>query len=112
MDFIKYETFQADKHFFVQNNTHQFMPTTLRERLDIAKELVGMFQAERITFYLISLVSVIALLTVAIYCFISKNLTSDVFVALFAPAGGITIACGKLLKMFNDCLKFLQDYNN
>jgi hypothetical protein len=85
------------------------MEYTLKEKVAAAKDLVKTFHLERVGFFVVSTISVLILISLAVYCFINKQLTWDVFAALFLPAGGIGLSCGLILKMFTDCLKFLKE---
>ncbi len=84
------------------------MEYSLKEKVDAAKELVKTFHLERITFFIIATISVLILIALAVYSFINKQLSWDVFIALLLPSGGIGICCGFILKMFTDCLNFLK----
>lgn len=85
------------------------MDYTLKEKVDAAKDLVKTFHLERVGFFVISTISVLILIALAVYCFMTKQLSWDVFAALFLPTGGIGLCCGLILKMFTDCLKFLKE---
>lgn len=82
---------------------------TLKERVDAAKELVAIFKIERYLFFIISTISVVALLCIAIYSFLNDKVDNKTFFALFMPTGGISISAGLILRMFSDCLKFLKE---
>ena len=85
------------------------MEYTLSEKVKASKELVKMFHLERLTFFIISTLSVLIIIALAVYSFMTKQLTWDTFLALFLPAGGISLSCSLILKMFSECLKFLKD---
>jgi hypothetical protein len=85
------------------------MEYSLREKLEVAKELVSTFKPERYLFFIISTISVLALLVISIYSFMKGAIDSKTFFALFAPAGGISISAGLILRMFSNCLEFLKD---
>lgn len=80
--------------------------TTLRERVKVIKELLGLFRLERMVYVIVTLVSVIILLTCAVVMLL-KNGETVAIIGLFGGSGGILYTTGRLLKMWSDALGML-----
>lgn len=85
------------------------MSTTLQEKVDAAKVIVKLFNMERIAVFIAATLSILILLLLAIYSFVTGQMDWNVFVGLFIPTGGISFSCALILRMFTKCLKFLQE---
>lgn len=80
----------------------------MRERLEVIRELIGIFRFERIVYLLITVVSFITLLASAIAVLIKGNGADWVqFSALFTSAGAISYTCARLLRMWSDALQVI-----
>lgn len=81
-------------------------------RVKAVKTLLEAFKLERILYIIISCLSVIILLCVPIYIIYKEPDKIEWVIGLFVPAGAITISIGKLLKMWNQAISFVDNENN
>jgi len=79
------------------------------KRVLAIKELLQAFKLERILYVVISCVAVGVLLTVAVFIIIDKPDNIELFISLFVPAGAITYSIGRILKMWNQALTFVNN---
>ena len=88
----------------------------LDQKVKAVKVLLNAFRLERMLYVIISCISVVVLLGTVLYSFGNSggqdktNLT--VIASLFAPAGAITYSIGKILKMWNEALRFISNEKN
>lgn len=78
-------------------------------RVLAVKELLEAFKLERILYLIISCIAVAVLLTIAIFIMIKKPGNMEWFIGLFVPAGAITYSIGRILKMWNQALTFVNN---
>ena len=81
----------------------------LDKKVDAIGRLLKLFQFERVIYVCVTLLSLIVLLTCAVYLLISKGI-SDIapIVAMFGSSGAITFTLGRLLRMWSDAMKILS----
>lgn len=79
----------------------------LRERLDIVKDLIGVFRFERVVYLSITVASFIALIVSALALLTRPNADILQISLLFGSSGAISYTCARLLKMWSDALRFL-----
>lgn len=64
-----------------------------------------MFALERTVYLVITVVSVVALMTCAVYLLVTGKGDTAILVGLFGPSGGIIYSTGRLLKMWSEALR-------
>lgn len=81
----------------------------LDKRVSAIKTLLHAFRLERILYVVISCIAVGVLLTVAVFIIIKNPENIEWFISLFVPAGAITYSIGRILKMWNQALTFVNN---
>lgn len=79
----------------------------LRERLDIVKDLIGVFRFERMVYLSVTVVSFLALIASAVMLIARPKPDILQISMLFGSSGAISYTCARLLKMWSDALRFL-----
>lgn len=83
------------------------MPTSeFDERLEAVGKMLKLFKAERMVYLSINVVSLVMLLSCAVYLLFHDANTVAV-IGLFGSSGGITIATGRVIKMWSDAMHLL-----
>ncbi len=77
------------------------------DKLEIVQELMKDFRMERIVYVILTVISAITLLMLGLYLIISKQDYSS-FAVLMAPTGTLTLCIFRILKMWDDALKFIN----
>lgn len=85
-------------------------------RINQIEFLINAFKMERIIYIILTSISAVSLMAIGIYLIIDKNDTRS-FLALLAPTGTLTLCIFRVLKMWDDALKFIanskmNDYEN
>jgi hypothetical protein len=81
-------------------------PNDMNQRLEAVGKMLKMFKAERMVYLGINILSLLVLLSCAIYLlFQDANIVA--VVGLFGSSGGITIATGRVIKMWSDAMRVL-----
>jgi uncharacterized membrane protein len=83
---------------------------TLGESVNAVERLLGLFKFERCCYLIITIISFLVLLFIAILLLI-KDFKNNYYIVigLFVPSGAIVYTCGRILKMWNDALQFISD---
>jgi hypothetical protein len=81
----------------------------LNIKIEAISRLLHLFQLERIIYVIVTLLSLLVLLSCAIYLLATKG-SSDTapVIGLFGSSGAITFTLGRLLRMWNDAMKILM----
>ena len=79
----------------------------MRERLEVVRELIGIFKFERVVYMTITVVAFIALLASAIAVLFREKADWTQFSLLFGSAGAISYTCARLLRMWSDALQVI-----
>ena len=79
----------------------------LRERLEVVRELIGIFRFERIVYMSITVISFVALLASAVSILYRDKADIAQFSLLFGSAGAISYTCARLLRMWSDALQVI-----
>lgn len=83
------------------------MPTSeFDQRLEAVGKMLKLFKAERMVYLSINVVSLVMLLSCAVYLLFHDANTVAV-IGLFGSSGGITIATGRVIKMWSDAMHLL-----
>lgn len=82
-------------------------PDPVRERLDIVKDLIGVFRFERMVYLTITVISFVALIVSALVLLARPKTDILQISMLFGSSGAISYTCARLLKMWGDALRFL-----
>lgn len=77
-------------------------------RLEEVQKLIDTFKMERIVYIVLTTISAISLIVIGLYLAISKGEYQSFF-ALMVPTGTITLCIFRILKMWDDALKFIND---
>lgn len=86
------------------------MPNTeIGKRVTAVKELLEAFRMERILYVTISCLAIVILVTVASIIIFRNPDKIEWFVGLFVPAGAITFSVGRILRMWTQALKFVNN---
>jgi hypothetical protein len=81
-------------------------PNELNERIQAISTMLKLFRAERVVYLTINVLSLVVLLSCAIYL-LFKGTDMLVLIGLFSSSGGITIATGRVIKMWTDAMRML-----
>lgn len=87
------------------------MPDTLKERLEVVRELTDLFKFERRVYLVVTILSLIMLMGSALSLMIKGQAGTAELTMLFGSSGLITYSAGKLLYMWNEALKRLMPSN-
>lgn len=80
------------------------------DKLEQVQKLVETFKLERIIYVSLTSVSAVALITIGIICAANKDYT--MFLAMLVPTGTLTLCIFRVLKMWDDALKYLSTEND
>ena len=86
------------------------MDNNLNNAVSAIKELVKLFRTERLVYLIMTLISVIVLVSTAIYLIIKSDSNQEVIavIGLFSSTGGIVYSTGRLLKMWSEAMLLIQ----
>ncbi len=86
------------------------MSQTLDQTVKAIKELVALFQTERMVYLIITLISVLVLIGTAISLIIKSDSQENTIaiMGLFGSTGGIVYSSGRLLKMWSEAMQLIQ----
>lgn len=78
--------------------------------VEAIKELVKLFKTERLIYLIMTLISVIVLVSTAIFLIINSNSNKEIIavIGLFSSTGGILFSIGRLLKMWSQAMFLIQ----
>lgn len=80
-------------------------------KIEDVQKLIDTFKMERIIYVILTSVSAISLIGIGIYvALVEKNYQG--FIALLVPTGTLTLCIFRVLKMWDDALKFISNINN
>lgn len=82
----------------------------LDQSVNAVEKLLGFFKFERYCYLIVTIISFIVLLLIASLLLIKdfqNNYT--IVIGMIVPSGAIAYACGRILKMWDDALKFITD---
>ncbi len=82
-------------------------PNELNDRLQAIGTMLKLFRAERMVYLIVNILSLIVLLACAIYL-LFKGADTVAVLGLFGSSGAITIATGRVIKMWSDAIKLLH----
>jgi hypothetical protein len=87
--------------------------TELDGKVRAIGQLLQMFKMERMVYLIITMLCVTILITCAIILLV-KDLKNNlpVVIGMLAAGGGVSITCGRLLKMWSDALQLLSSNKN
>ncbi|MES2556130.1 MAG: hypothetical protein V4604_08275 [Bacteroidota bacterium] len=80
-------------------------------KLEQVQVLMNAFRMERIVYIILTTISAIALIISGVY-FSVKGGNMTALLALLAPTGTLTLCIFRVLKMWDDALKFITESNN
>lgn len=78
------------------------------ERVAIIERLIKSFFIERVVYLILTTLCALTLIGVSMYLLLMEKLQFKDFSALFVPSGVITVCIFRILKMWNDALKFIN----
>lgn len=77
-------------------------------KLEDVQKLIDTFKLERIIYVVLTAISAIALVGIGLYvALVEKNYQG--FIALLVPTGTLTLCIFRVLKMWDDALKFISN---
>lgn len=77
-------------------------------KLEDVQKLIETFKMERIIYVILTTISAIALIGIGLYlALVEKNYEG--FIALLVPTGTLTLCIFRVLKMWDDALKYLTN---
>jgi hypothetical protein len=77
-------------------------------RIEDVKKLIDTFKMERIIYVILTSISAISLIGIGLYvALVEKNYQG--FIALLVPTGTLTLCIFRVLKMWDDALKFISN---
>lgn len=80
-------------------------------RIEDVQKLIDTFKMERIIYVILTSISAISLIAIGLYvALVEKNYQA--FIALLVPTGTLTLCIFRVLKMWDDALKFISNSNN
>ncbi|HLP56647.1 MAG TPA: hypothetical protein VK151_16540 [Fluviicola sp.] len=80
-------------------------------RIEQVQVLMNAFRMERIVYIILTTVSAISLIISGVY-FSFKGGDMSTLLVLLAPTGALTLCIFRVLKMWDDALKFITDANS
>jgi hypothetical protein len=75
-------------------------------RVEDVQKLIDTFKMERIIYVILTTISAVALIAIGIYTALFKD-DYQAFIALLVPTGTLTLCIFRVLKMWDDALKYL-----
>lgn len=86
------------------------MEDNLNNAVSAIKELVKLFKTERLIYLIMTLISVIVLVSTAIYLIINNDSNQEIMavIGLFSSTGGIVYSTGRLLKMWSEAMLLIH----
>jgi hypothetical protein len=81
----------------------------MSERVEIIERLIKRFSIERIVYLILTVLCAVTLMGVSLYLLLMEKLQFKDFSALFVPSGVITLCIFRILKMWDDALKFIDN---
>jgi hypothetical protein len=79
-------------------------------KIEDVQKLIDTFKLERIIYVILTTFSAVSLIAIGLYvALVEKNYTS--FIALLVPTGTLTLCIFRVLKMWDDALKFISNSN-
>ena len=77
-------------------------------KIEDIQKLIDTFKMERIIYVILTSISAISLIGIGIYvALVEKNYQG--FIALLVPTGTLTLCIFRVLKMWDDALKFISN---
>lgn len=77
-------------------------------KIEDVQKLIDTFKMERIIYVILTSISAISLIGIGLYvALVEKNYAG--FIALLAPTGTLTLCIFRVLKMWDDALKFISN---
>ena len=80
---------------------------TFKERIDAIKDLTATFQAERITYLILTSLSALSIIGIGMYLAIAKS-DYKTFLTLCVPTGTLTLCIGRIYKIWDDVMKLVR----
>jgi hypothetical protein len=80
------------------------------DRIEQIQILINAFKMERVIYIILTTISAISLIGLGLYLALNKG-DSQTFLALLAPTGTLTLCIFRVLKMWDDALKFITNPN-
>lgn len=86
------------------------MNTKVDVTIQAIKDLVTLFKTERMVYLVITLISVIVLISTAVFLIISSTEFEQTMavLGLFGSTGGIAYSTGRLLKMWSEAMQLIH----
>jgi hypothetical protein len=81
------------------------------DKIEEIQKLIDTFKLERIIYVILTTISAISLILIGLYvALVEKNIQG--FISLLVPTGTLTLCIFRVLKMWDDALKFISNSNN
>lgn len=80
-------------------------------RIEEVQKLIDTFKMERIIYVILTSISAITLIGLGMYMAIVEH-NIEGFIALLVPSGTLTLCIFRVLKMWDDALKFISNSND
>lgn len=80
---------------------------TLKDRLEVVKEITNLFKLERYVFLGATAVAAVITLIVAYYALSSHSISKATAGALFGTGGAVTLTGNRLIMMWSKSLQYL-----
>lgn len=77
-------------------------------RIEDVQKLIDTFKMERIIYVILTTVSAISLIGIGLYVAL-KDQNYQGFIVLLVPTGTLTLCIFRVLKMWDDALKYMSD---
>ena len=77
-------------------------------KIEDVQKLIDTFKMERIIYVILTSVSAISLIGIGLYVALAEK-NYEGFIALLAPTGTLTLCIFRVLKMWDDALKFISN---
>lgn len=85
------------------------MELLIKETLNALDRLLNMFRIERMVHLAIGVIAFFLLLYSIVLLFKSKEVTTELLVALFGSSGLITLSSARITYFFNKAFKLIED---
>lgn len=77
-------------------------------KIEDVQKLIDTFKLERIVYVILTSISAVSLIGIGLYLALVKEDYKS-FIALLVPTGALTLCIFRVLKMWDDALKFIND---
>jgi hypothetical protein len=93
---------------YIKLSVSPIISYTMNKDLETVQKLIDTFKIERIIYIALTSVCAITLLGISVFMLVAGKIRIEYFISMFVPSGVITLCVYRILKMWDDALKFLN----